>query len=84
MPSVLRSFPPDDVGYFSLCGPTPLCTYVYDSVSFILLGLFVPSSILWVSRGLLHVYASPVMDTDLVITFLFHKFVWLERWGTLD
>lgn len=68
---------------FPLCALSTLCIYLYDSISFIVLGLLVPSSSL-VFWGLLHVFPFPVMDTDQVITFLFHRFVGLERYGTLD
>lgn len=41
--------PPHDAGYFYVCDPSTLGTYLYDSISFIVLELFVPSSTLWVS-----------------------------------
>lgn len=80
----MRFFPPHDVGYFYICDPSTLGTYLYDSISFIVLGLFVSSTTLWVSWGLLHVCPFPVMGTDHVGTFLFHKFVGLGRYGILD
>lgn len=66
----LLAFLPDAVGYFSIQSSDTLDLPVWQHF-FHYVGLFVPSSILWVSQRLLYACVFLVMDTDQVIALLF-------------